>query len=156
MSVINTHLEHLFWTVSGRKAWFIISTDWMVALTVSLKELSQKQSGPVNWEFSSPKHSVILHLSKFFLFLNACVCVCVCVCVCDYRLGKMETKMLDQKFSLWNCMWPETLRLASSAYPPNILPSIIHPQVYCCLPCFLPATIAGEGYVEKAVTRPYS
>ena len=80
----------------------------------------------------------------------------VCVCVYDYRLGKMETKMFDQKFSLWNCMWPETLRLASSAYPPNILPSIIHPQVYCCLLCFLPATIAGEGYMEKAMTRPYS
>ena len=71
----------------------------------------------------------------------------VCVCVYDYRLGKMETKMFDQKFSLWNCMWPETLRLASSADPPNILPSIIHPQVYCCLLCFLPATIAGEGYM---------
>ena len=25
-------------------------------------------------------------------------CACVCACVYDYRLGKMETKMFDQKF----------------------------------------------------------
>lgn len=86
-----------------------------------------------------------------------CMCVGGGVGRGGYRLERMErnknvwSKILTMY--LQKHVWPQKLRLASSTHPPNILLSIIHCQVYCLLLCSLPSTVAGEGYMDKAITK---